>query len=146
MIEAIAILTFICGLALLIRGRWYIAQADTRFHQTVDVAQQNQRVVAYNKTILKKVELSAFEAKEAGIFLFDHYEAMLQILDNCDEESAESLDEAARITHDALETVSTAFTHTFGVTPQQWKTQKNKVQLHNTSTGKSYPSDMLGIN
>lgn len=137
----ISIVIFLASAWLFFASRGYFLHIVKRQLEITEFVKTNEKVVATNKQLLNKIEMGLFEAKEHGLFLYDHYAAMLDVLEQVAEnDDYESLARASDITHDSLQNVVDNFYSTFGMTPDQWRAQRFKAKLLNRVTGRDEES------
>lgn len=93
-----------------------------------------------------RIEMTLFTSKEYGVWLYDHYKSLVDVLDEVDLSDEDTIDRAFEITNQGLETVEESFEQTFGMTPDEYRNQKIQMTMYDRIKNKTYPSGNFGVN
>ena len=133
----------IVGYRFLIRSQ--VKLVEIRIQEMKQLIEHNDRLVNNSKRINNHIELGVFQAKEHVLWMYSHYKDMLFLLCNVKVDDKEILDRAATATKIGMDAVAQNFTQTFGVTPEQYVSQKYNMTYTNQQ-GLSYPAPNAGVN
>lgn len=133
----------IAGYRFLIRSQ--VKLVEIRIQEMKRLIDHNDQLVNNSKRINNHIELGVFQSKEHVLWMYSHYKDMLFLLCNIKVDDKEVLDRAAAATKIGMETVAQNFVQTFGVTPEQYVSQKYNMTYTNQQ-GISYPAPNAGVN